>query len=99
MWAALLSIPGFQWVCSFLIKEVLSGWSCFPIRKKAKNLWMAASLSLIWAVWKERNTVVFEDVVFSPNRMKLSFVSALISWAGLIPDVEWSLARILLCIH
>ena len=57
------------------------------------------SLSLIWVVWKERNTIVFEDVVFSQNRMKLSFVSALISWARLIPDVEWSLARILLCIH
>ena len=28
---------------------------------------------------RERNKVVFEDVVFSPNRMKLSFVSALIS--------------------
>ena len=27
MWAALLSIPGFQWVCPYLLKEVLSGWS------------------------------------------------------------------------
>ena len=51
-----------------------------------------------WAIWRERNRVVFEDVVFSPNRMKLSFVSALISWARLIPNMECSLARILLCI-
>ena len=36
MWAALLSIPGFQWVCPYLLKEVLSGWSCFPIKKKTK---------------------------------------------------------------
>ena len=82
----------------FLVKEVLSGWSCFPIRKKAKKLWMATTHSLIWAIWKERNRVVFEDVAFSPNRMKLSFVSVLISWAGLVPNVECSLARILLCI-
>ena len=34
MWAVLLSIPGFQWVCPYLLKEVLSGWSCFPIKKK-----------------------------------------------------------------
>ena len=98
MWAALLSIPGFQWVCPYSLKEVMSRWSCFPIKKKAKKVWMAAPLSLIWAIWRERNRIVFEDEVFSPNRMKLSFVSALISWAGLILNVECSLARILLCI-
>ena len=98
MWAALISIPGFQWVCPYLVKEVLSGWSCFPIRKRTRKLWLTTPLSFIWAIWKERNRVVYEDVVFSPNRMKLSFVSALISWAGLIPNVECSLVRILLCI-
>ena len=41
-----------------------------------------------YSLERERNRVVFEDVVFSPNRMKLSFVSALISWAKLIPNVE-----------
>ena len=51
-----------------------------------------------WAIWRERNRVVFEDMVFSPNRMKLFFISALISWVGLIPNVDYSLARILLCI-
>ena len=62
MWAALLSMIGFQWVCPYLVKEVLSGWSCFPIRKQAKNLWMA--VPFIWAISKERNRVVFEDVAF-----------------------------------
>ena len=46
-----------------------------------------------WVIWRERNRVVFEDMVFSPNRMKLFFISALISWVGLIPNVEYSLAR------
>ena len=98
MWAALLSMTGFQWVCPYLVKEVLSGWFCFPIRQQAKKLWMAVPFSLIWTISKERNKVVFEDVAFSPNRTKLSFFSALISWAGLIPNVECSLARIISCI-
>ena len=50
MSAALLSIPGFQWVCPYLLKEVLSGWSCFPIKKKAKKVWMATKLSLTSAI-------------------------------------------------
>ena len=65
------------------------------IKLKAQNLWMVALLSLIRAIWKERNKVVFEDVAFSSNRMTLSFVSMLISWAGLVPNVECSLVRIL----
>ena len=48
------------------------------------------SLSLIWAIWKERNRVIFEDVVFSLFRLKTSFVIALISWAGLIANGEHS---------
>ena len=42
-----------------------------------------------WAIWKERR-VIFEDAVFSLSRLKNSFVSALISWAGLIANEEHS---------
>ena len=80
------------------VKEVLSGWSYFPIRKRARKLWLETPVNLIWAIGKERNRVVFKDVAFPIDRMKHSFVSALISWVGLISDVECSLVRILLCI-
>ena len=56
---------------------------------------MAAPLSLFWAIWKKRNRIVFEDEIFSLNRLKLSFISALISWAGKIVNEECSLVRIL----
>ena len=49
-------------------------------RKKTRKLWLAAPLSLIWAIWKERNIIVFEDATFSYNRLKLSFITALNSW-------------------
>ena len=55
-------------------------------------------ISLIWAIWKESNIVVFEDEIFSPNRLKTSFNSALITWAWIIANVERSIVRILLCI-
>ena len=34
-------------------------------------------------------------MIFSLNRLKLTFISALISWAGLITNVECSFVRIL----
>ena len=90
LWADLISIPGLPWVFPYSFKDLLSSWTGFPIRKRARKLWMAGPLSLIWAIWKERNEVVFEDAVFSLSRLKTSFVSALISWVGLIVNGERS---------
>ena len=59
---------------------------------------MIASTSLLWAIWKERNRVVFYDTPFSVDRLKLSFISLLSSWARLIANEDLSFIRILLCI-
>ena len=59
---------------------------------------MIASTSLLWAIWKERNRVVFYDTPFSVDRLKLSFISLLSSWARLIANEDFSFIRILLCI-
>ena len=70
----------------------------FPIRKSGIKVWREAPLSLICMIWKKRNIVVFEDYIFSPNRLKTSFISALISWARIIANVKCSIVRTLLCI-
>ena len=98
LWVALISIPGLDWACPRLVKDFLMGWTLFPIRKKARNLWMVASTSLLWAIWMERNRVVFYDTPFSIDRLKLSFITLLSSWAGLIANEDLSFVRIILCI-
>ena len=42
--------------------------------------------------------MVFDDEIFFPNRLKTSFICVLISWVGIIANVECSLVIILLCI-
>ena len=44
---------------------IISGWSCFPIKKKAKKMWMAALLSLI-GLFGEREIELFLRIWFSP---------------------------------
>ena len=68
----------------------------FPIKKRVRKIWREAPLCLIWAIWKERNRIVFDNVTFSFPRIKSSFVSMLTSWTGFIEVEEGSLVKILL---
>ena len=98
MWESLISIPGLNWVCPLLAKDLILGWSCFSIKKRARKLWRAIPFCLFWVIWKERNWIIFEDVPFSLSRLKTSFASMLVSWAGCIEVKECFSIRILLCI-
>ena len=75
------------------MKDLILGWIRPLLRKKVSKLWRAAPLCLMWAIWKERNKVVFEDVVISFVRLKSFFIRSLSSWARLIPEVDCYLVR------
>ena len=60
------------------------GWIRLPLRKKDSKPWKATPLCLLWAIWKERNNVIFEDDFFSLSRLKSFFLRSLCSWACLI---------------
>ena len=53
-------ILGIDWVCPLLAKDLILGWSCLPIRKRARKLWKTTPLCLFWAIWMERNRIVFD---------------------------------------
>ena len=84
LWGALLSILGTAWVCPFLARDLIVGWKAFPTRKEDRKVWLAAPLHLLWATWKERNRVVFENTTFSSLRLKASFILSLRSWVTIV---------------
>ena len=63
-----------------------------------KAMWKAALSSLLWAVWKERNRVMFDNLNFSSHRIKHSFISSITSWAGHLNEGEYPLVNLLMCI-
>ena len=81
-----------------------------PSKKKTLKLWLHTILSnalprkidesslLQHIVNRLNKKQTFEDAMFSLNRLKLSFVSSLNSWAWFITDVNHYIVRILLCI-
>ena len=57
----------------YLARDLLIGWKTTPIKKPDRKIWLVAPLYLIWAIWKERNEVVFENAEFSLPRLKNPF--------------------------
>ena len=95
-WANLFSAFGVYWAYPLLLKDILLSWMLFPIRKNVKALWRATPLNLFWAIWKERNKIVFENASFSIYKLKLSIIRSFFSWAGCISNVDLSFVGLLL---
>ena len=63
---------------------------------KCKKAWMATPLVIFWTIWQERNNIVFNNIVFSAQRMKSSFLYNFWSWTYLnIVDKPSSLIDLL----
>ena len=67
LWESILEIFGVSWVVPFSVWLALVG-------KKHKKVWRAAPLCLFWTIWRERNSVAFENVVFPAHKMKRTFI-------------------------
>ena len=93
MWTVIFSLSGGGWACPFLVKDLIQGWLHLPMRKKDAKLWRAVPICLLWAIWKERNRVVFDDEAFSKSRLKSCFLFSFSSWASLMSDVEHPFVR------
>ena len=97
LWTTLFSLSEGEWVCPYLVKELIMGWVQLPLKKKEAKLWRAALLCFLWAIWIERNKVVFEDMQFLFDRLKSFSLRSFCAWATKIPDVNLSFIRGLLC--
>ena len=79
----LLAIFGVSWVFPLSVKETLLSWHGSFVGKRRKKAWMAAPLCIFWTIWRERNRLVFEDVIISINMMKSTFLCSLLSSVNL----------------
>ena len=93
LWATILSVTGISWACPYMVKDLFYAWSQLPVKKTNRKLWWVVPLCFCWAIWKERNIIVFKDAPFSPSRLKHSIISSLFFWDGLIPDMDTSFVK------
>ena len=83
LWDLFLSIVGISWVFPHSVLHTLLAWQGAAVGKKRKKIWLAAPLCMFWNLWGIRNRLVFENEVYSSQRIKANFVSSLLTWANL----------------
>ena len=79
LWSSLLIALDIAWVTPWMTKDVIISWNKIPLRKDDCKISRATLCYLFWAIWNERNKVVFEDEQFSLSRLKIFFVYSLCS--------------------
>jgi hypothetical protein len=50
--------------------------------KHESGVWNLVPLCLMWTIWKERNSRIFQDKASSMDQIKGAFVNALFDWLG-----------------
>ena len=88
-----MSCVNIVWASPFLANDLLISWKVAPIKKPKRKIWFAAPLHLFWAIWKERNTIVFENADFSLPRLKNSFVISLFSCTNIVLKQDFLFIR------
>ena len=63
----------------------------FGLSKRGTILWQAACIAIIWVVWRERNTRIFQDKS-KEFRESLGFYSFLCFSLGFLLQLDWLVA-------
>lgn len=77
------------------VQVLIKDWLQLPLGKQEIKLWWAVPLWLLWEIWKERNNIVFQDAIFSYDRLKSSFFKSLYPWMCVYFGLDLSLVRCL----
>jgi hypothetical protein len=80
LWHSVLRSFGVVWVFPDNIINLLYGWyNCFG--KHNSSVWNLVPLCLMWIIWRERNSRVFEDKDQSQSKLIELFFGTLFDWA------------------
>jgi hypothetical protein len=80
LWNIALSSFGVLWVFSDNVANLLYGWYNY-FGKHNFSVWNLVPLCLMWTIWRERNSRIFEDKDHSKTKLTELFFGTLFDWA------------------
>ena len=80
LWSFALRSFGVSWVLLKRVIDSLAGWRNW-LGKHPSNVWNLVPHCVMWIIWRERNSPIFEDLVLSGDKLLELFVTTLFDWS------------------
>ena len=80
LWSFVFSLFGVCWVMPRKITDLVSRWQGSFKRQKSYEIWAVIPHCLLWCLWRERNSRIFEDCDRSTLDLRLQFLRTLFDW-------------------
>ena len=80
LWSWILGVFGIAWVLPHSVSKLLFGW-WNALGHHSSDIWNLVLLCLMWTVWKERNSRIFEDVSSTDIQLRDCLASSLFEWS------------------
>lgn len=80
LWSEVFLMFGIQWMMSRTVVSLLCAWENY-LGIHPSSIWNMVPACLMWLIWRERNTLTFEDVEKSVDLLKSLLVGTLFGWS------------------
>ena len=80
LWSFVFSLFGVHWVMPRKVLDLLSCWQGSFRREQNSEIWAVIPHCLMWCLWRERNSRIFEDGERSILDLRLQFLRTLFDW-------------------
>jgi hypothetical protein len=82
VWSYFYSLFGVEWVMPSSVLDLLSGWDTLLSRGSANRIWKQVPLCVLWGLWRERNSRLFEDVEVTVGALCRNVLNMLYLWVS-----------------
>jgi hypothetical protein len=82
VWSYFYSLFGVEWVMPSSVLDLLSAWGTLLGHDSAIRIWKQVPLCILWGLWRERNTRLFEDVEVTVGTLCRNVLNMLYLWVS-----------------
>jgi len=96
VWSSFYSLFGVEWVMPSSVLDLLSEWGTLLGRGTVNRIWKQVPLCVLWGLWRERNSRLFEDVEAPVGALCRNVLHMLYLWVSVHSSGSMSFTDFLL---
>ena len=80
LWSFAFRSVGVTWVLPKKVIDLLAGWRNW-LGEHSLNIWNLVLHCVMWVIWREQNNRIFEDLLFTGDKLLALFAGTLFDWS------------------